>query len=256
MSYIAVVVRALNLKRLSEIAEDQWGLVTRRQAADLAGVPRATLDRLASPGGLLERVAHGVYRLMGAPVPDQLDLRAAWLQLAPDVPAWERTPIEGIVSHRSAASLYGVGDLPADRHEFTLPARHQSRRPDVRIHKGSPAEVGWINLRGLPVTRPSQIASDLLSDNEEPEAVARVVSESLHHIYDYPGSFAQALAPHAARLGLRKGDGVAVLRWLLDLAGDPDAKQWMEVARADSARPEPSSITVDPIYGRPPSIQT
>jgi hypothetical protein len=256
MRYIAAVVRARNLKRLSEIAEDQWGLVTRRQAADLAGVPRATLDRLTSPGGLLERVAHGVYRLMGAPVPDHLDLRAAWLQLAPDVPAWERTPIEGIVSHRSAASLYGVGDLPADRHEFTLPARHQSRRPDVRIHKGSPAEVGWITLRGLPVTRPSQIASDLLRDNEEPEAVARVVTEALHHVYDYPGSFVWALAPHAARLGLRKGDGVAVLRWLLDLVGDPDAKRWMELARANSARSEQSSITVDPIYGRPPSVQT
>ena len=204
MGYTAVVAREPNLKRLSEIAEDQWGLITRRQAADLAGVPPTTLDRLSALGGLLERVAHGVYRLAGAPVPDHLDLRSAWLQLAPAVPAWERTPIEGIVSHRSAASLYPIGDLPADRHEFTLPGRHQSRRPDVRLHKGSPAEVAWINLRGLPATRPSQIASDLLRDHEEPEAVARVVTEALHHVYDYPGEFARALRPHAARLGLRR----------------------------------------------------
>jgi len=248
MGYIAVVVRELNQKRLSEIAEDQWGLITRRQAADFAEVPQTTLDRLSAPGGLLERVAHGVYRLAGAPVPDHLDLRAAWLQLAPAVPAWERTPIEGIVSHRSAAALYGVGDLPADRHEFTLPRRRQSRRPDVRLHKGSPAELGWINLRGLPVTRPSQIASDLLRDNEEPEAVARIVTEALHHVYDYPGKFARALAPHAARLGLRRGDGVAVLRWLLDLVGDPDTAEWMQLARTDVARSQ--SAEVDPTYGR------
>jgi hypothetical protein len=40
-----------------------------------------------------------------------------------------------------------------------------------------------------------------------------------------------------------------------DLVGDPDTKQWMEVARADSARPEQSSITVDPIYGRAASTE-
>jgi hypothetical protein len=32
-----------------------------------------------------------------------------------DVP---RTPGQGVVSHRSAAAVYGVGDLPADRHDF------------------------------------------------------------------------------------------------------------------------------------------
>jgi hypothetical protein len=55
--------------------------------------------------GILDRVAHGVYRLAGAPPPDYPDLRAAWLQLAPQVPAWERTPEQGVVSHRSAAAL-------------------------------------------------------------------------------------------------------------------------------------------------------
>jgi hypothetical protein len=70
---------------------------------------------------VLKRVAQGVYHLAGAPIPDHIGLRAAWLQLVPDVPAWERTPAEGVVSHRSAAAVFGLGHLPADRHEFTLP---------------------------------------------------------------------------------------------------------------------------------------
>ncbi|MGH2704935.1 MAG: type IV toxin-antitoxin system AbiEi family antitoxin domain-containing protein [Actinomycetota bacterium] len=228
------MARYSTLSRLSQIAEDQWGLVTRRQA-ELAGVSRATLQRLASEG-VLERVAHGVYHLTGAPTPDHLEVRAAWLQLAPEVPAWQRTPEQGVVSYRSAAALYGLSHLPADRHDFTLPTRRQSRRPDVRLHQRPLRQGEWVSLHGLPVTRPARIASDLLDDKEDPEAVAHVVADAIRAVYDYPGPFADALASHAARFGLRRGDGIALLRWLLDLVGDPDTPRWMEEARAHMAR--------------------
>jgi hypothetical protein len=225
------MARPSTLARIGRLGEDQWGLVTRQQAA-MAGISPATLQRVMSNGAVLERVGHGVYRVAGAPMPDHLSLRAAWLQLAPDVPAWERAPDQGVVSHRSAASLYGLGHLPADRHEFTVPTRRQSRRPDVRIHRRDLDSRDWITIRGLPVTRPSRIASDLLYDREDPEAVAHVVADALRGVYDYPGSFADALAPHAGRFGLRRGDGVALLRWLLDLVEDPQTGKWMQEARS------------------------
>src|SRR6266511_2462670 len=203
MSDSAVVVRYSTLSRLAQIARDQWGLVTRRQA-ERSGVSPATLQRLASVG-VLERVAQGVYHLAGAPTPDHLELRATWLQLAPDVLAWKRTPPEGVVSHRSAAAVYGLGHLPADRHEFTLPARRQSRRPDVRLHHRQVADGEWISLRGLLVTRPARIAADLLADREDPEAVAQIIADAIRGAYDYL-TFADALAPHAAKFGLRRGD--------------------------------------------------
>ena len=229
-----MVPRYSTLHRLAKIAEDQWGLVTRRQA-ERADVSQATLQRLATTG-VLDRVAQGVYRLTGAPPPDHLELRAAWLQLAPEVPAWERTPEQGIVSYRSAAALYGLGHLPADRHEFTLPVRRQSRRKDVRLHHRSVSPSEWIVLHGMPVTRPSRVAADLLADKEDPEAVAQVIADAIRSIYDYPGTFADALAPHAARFGLRRGDGLALLRGLLDLVGDPETSRWMQEARAHVAR--------------------
>jgi predicted transcriptional regulator of viral defense system len=233
MKYNAVVALYSTLSRLSQIAEDQWGLVTRRQA-ELAGVSQATLQRLAT-SGILERIAHGVYRLTGAPTPDHLDLRAAWLQLAPEVPAWQRTPDQGVVSHRSAAALCGLGHLPAERHDFILPGRRQSRRPDVRLHQRPLRQDEWIQLHGLPVTRPSRTAADLLGDKEDPEAVAHVVADAIRPAYDYPAAFADALAPYAARSGLRRGDGLALLRWLLDITGDPDTHLWMEQARAHAS---------------------
>jgi hypothetical protein len=106
----------------------------------------------------------------------------------------------------------------------------------------------WIILRGLPITRPSRIASDLLVDREDPEAVGRVVADALRGVYDYPGTFAETLAPHAAQLGLRRGDGVAVLRWLLDLVGDPATARWMLPSdprpKASTAAPTPAAMRV------------
>ena len=227
--------RLSTISKLAEFAPDQWGLVTRRQA-EAAGVSPATMTRLAAQGSVLERVGHGVYHLTGAPVPEQLELRVAWLQLAPDVPAWRRTAAQGVVSHRSAAALYGIGHLPADRHEFIVAQRQRSRRPDVRLHVGKLRDKEWIVLRGLPVTRPSRIASDLLSDREEPDAVAQIIGDSIRNVYDYPGTFADRLAPHAGRFGFRRGDGFALLRFFVDLVGDPESGRWLEEARAHRSR--------------------
>ena len=74
--------------------------------------------------------------------------------------------------------------------------------------------------------------------------MAHVVTDAIRGGFDYPGTFADTLAPHATRFGLRRGDGVAVLRWLLDLVGDPETGQWMEEARATSTASRPS------IYGK------
>ena len=229
--YNATVPQVSTVSKLAQIAEDQWGLITRRQAQQ-AGVSPATLQRLSADGSILERVGHGVYHLAGAPVPDHASLRAAWLQLAPETLAWQRKPDQGVVSHRSAAAVYGLGHLPADQHEFTLPTRRQVRRPDVRTHRRDLADDEWTALRGLPVTRPSRIASDLLADREDPEAVGHVVADALRGVNDDAGTFVETLGPHAAQLGLRRGDGVAVLRWLLDLVGDPETERWLQEARA------------------------
>ena len=221
--------------KLAGLAEDQWGLLTRRQA-EAAGVSPATLQRLSMQEGALERMTHGVYHLAGAPLSDHAALRAAWLGLAPDTLAWEREPEQGVVSHRSAAALYGIGHLPADRHEFTLPTRRQTRRKDVRLQRRALAETEWTRLRGLLVTRPSRIATDLLAEREDPEAVAQIVVDAIREAYDYPGTFAEALSPAAARLGFRAGDGLAALRWLIELTADPEAARWMDEAKASMER--------------------
>ncbi|HET9678142.1 MAG TPA: hypothetical protein VFP21_11640 [Solirubrobacterales bacterium] len=154
----------------------------------------------------------------------------AWMQLAPETPVWERKPEQGVVSHRSAAVLYGLGHLPADRHEFITAARRQSRRSDVRIRKAQLQDDEWAKLHGLFVTTPARTAADLLADREEPTSVAQIIADALRREHDQPEHFAASLAPRAAQLGLRRGDGVAALAYLLNLVGDPQAPEWLQQA--------------------------
>ncbi len=210
------------LTRIRDLAEGQWGLVTLQQAR-AAGVAWRSLTRLVE-AGLLERVAHGVYRIRGAAEPDHVDLRAAWLQLDPARPAWQRLddPAVAVVSHASAASLYGVGDLGADIHELTIPERRQTRRPDVRIHRGSVAQDRRVLLGGLPTTRAGWMIGQLFSDHVDVDAVAQITREVLERVLDYPGVVAEAVAPHAQRFGLERNDGIGLLDELLRRAGAPN----------------------------------
>jgi len=223
--------RTSTWEALAEVAEEQWGLFTRRQA-EATGMAWSTLSRLARDGAA-ERVAHGVYRLRGTPPVDHLGVRAAWLQLAPHIPVWRRDSGSGVVSHRSAAAVYGLGQLPADVHEFTTPTRRQSRRPDVRMHRARVGPEESVNLRGLLVTRPARTAADLLADREDPQAVAHVVADAFRGGKERPGTVAAAIAPHAARFGLRRGDGLALLERLLDLTGAPERDEWLAAARTE-----------------------
>ena len=59
----------VSIRRLGDVAAEQWGLVTLRQVVD-AGTPPTTVDRLTAPGSTLQRVASGVFHVAATPIPD------------------------------------------------------------------------------------------------------------------------------------------------------------------------------------------
>jgi predicted transcriptional regulator of viral defense system len=203
-----------SLGRLADLAEAQNGLLTARQA-DLRGVPRRDLARLAQSGGL-ERVAYGVYRVAGAPRGWLLELRAAWLQLAPGVEVDRRTAAEGVVSHASAATVYGVGLLEPVRHEFTVPPprRMRSRRDDVVIHRAGLGgdEVEWVEE--VMVTVPKRMVADLAAQSVDGEHLAGVVVDLLRRRLVSRGDLRSALTPYANRYGW-PGDSRGFLKDML-----------------------------------------
>jgi hypothetical protein len=122
----------------------------------------------------------------------KLDVRAASLQLGPEVPAWRRIAEQGCCVPSLSSS--------AARH------RRPSRRPP-RVH---PARPQTVPPAGRPAAHRTtrRIAADLLTERTDPQAVGQLVTDAIQGVFDYPGTFAQSLAPHASQLGLRKADGL------------------------------------------------
>lgn len=207
------------LGALSAVARVQWGLVTARQAV-LEGVQRWDLSRLVGDGAL-EAVGYGVYRVAGAPMPEHLELKVAWLQLAPDLVAENRTASDGVVSHTSAATLYGAGDFEPEYFEFTVPRRKRTRRTDVVLHTATvdESDVEWVDQ--MAVTRPSRMVGDLMRDRHDGEHIGRVLLDLLDKRLATPAELATAGRPHAAAYGLPAVDGEQLIAHLMSRVGMP-----------------------------------
>lgn len=214
---------------LGVLAAEQWGLFTTGQAGRV-GVSSQQLARLAGQSAV-ERVRHGVYRVAGAPAGERDHVRAAWLALRPAQTAGERLAggasdrareIE-VVSHRSAAVLHGLGDLDADRAEFTVATRRQSRDRDVRFHLATLSAGEWTVLDGLPVTTVERTLADLARGHLDGGHLAGVVRDAVTTLHLEPGVVAQALAPFARRYGAEPQDAQRLVSQFLEEAGIPAA---------------------------------
>jgi predicted transcriptional regulator of viral defense system len=224
----------MSLVELADIAAEQWGLITTAQA-EAAGSSRKAVGRLAR-AGVLERLAHGVYRLAGTPADPRDDLRAAWLALDPARVAGARLRDEPpeVVSHRSAAALYELGDLDADRHEFIVAGRRQTRRSDIRFHMAALTAADWGIVDGLPCTTVVRTITDLAADRTDGGHLAGVVRDALTVRHVDVDGLARALIPYAARYGAPTDDGEALLTRFLDEAGVPEAtRRTIELTSGD-----------------------
>jgi predicted transcriptional regulator of viral defense system len=152
------------LRALAEITAYQWGMVTSAQAS-MQGVTRLDLSRLAADG-LLERLAHGVYKTTASPSDDLDRLRAAWLSTDPKRLAHERriaAPDAVLFAGASAARIHGIGDLWDDHFDFITPVRRQSQRSDVRYRKRTLDPRDVTSVDGLPVLTVEATIADLVA---------------------------------------------------------------------------------------------
>lgn len=208
------------LRLLAELSSSQWGMVTTAQAA-AHGVQRLDLSRLTQAGHL-ERLARGVYRDAGAPSDEFEGLRAAWLATEPSHTVERRLrDLAGgvVVMGASAASLHGVGDLPADRHELSTPVRRQSQRSEVNYRQRWLVPGDVTIAHGLPVTTIERTIADLVEARTDLSLVADVVRDAARTRRLDTERLMELLGSLAARNRLRKDDGAALLDRLTALAG-------------------------------------
>jgi len=225
---------------VARLSARQHGLFTRAQARG-AGATGAMIEhRLAT--GRWALVAAGVYRLAGVPVTWKQRALAACLIAGPGA----------VVSHGSAAVLWGVSGFRPGRLDITVPRGRSNRNALATVHR---AAVEGVRRDGVPVTRPARTLVDLsgvISGGRLEEAVDDVLCRRLCRLDELraPAGRRGATALRAV-LEAWNGDalpeGVAEMRVVRELlaAGLPQPVRQYEiyhhgrfVARVDLAYPD------------------
>lgn len=201
------------LARLGVIAEQRWGLFTTAQAAT-AGVARKQLSRMAAAGAI-ERVAHGVYRMAGAPVTEHETIYATWLALGGVTAPRTGTGVAALVAAgTTAAAVHGIGDFLLDELDFIVPARKGTRLPGVRLRIRPLAQDDVLPVDGLPTLTVERTIADLVDVGTDMSLVAGTVRDAVR-----AGKLLSAdrLSDHLDTIGRRAGGEVAAD--LFELAG-------------------------------------
>jgi predicted transcriptional regulator of viral defense system len=196
-------------------------MVSAAQAA-IVGVNARVLSKKMARGEL-ERLAHGIYRLAGTPPSPHDNLRAAWIALAPGLTAAERIAAgpTKVVSHRSAALLHSLGDLDADLLEFTTSQRRQTRRDDIRIHRGVLNDHDWTLVDDLPTTTVLRTIHDLARSHTDRGHLASAVRDALLHHGLPVNQVETVLEPFARSYGISADSNHRLLDVLLNETGVP-----------------------------------
>jgi hypothetical protein len=196
-------------RKITQLAETQHALVTKRQLGD-AGVSQSALKRsLAS--ARLTLVHDNVYRIGGAPT------TTAQLRLAAVL------AVDGLaaVSHRAAADLYGLWWSNPPAIEVTTTDKLSPELAGVTVHRIADLEERWITrVDGLPCTTVARTLVDLgavLPDNMVAKCLDRAHGRGLV-------SFSEVQTALLA-VARRGRSGAGVMRRLLEprLAGEPPA---------------------------------
>lgn len=172
--------------------------------------------------GALDAVGPGVYLLGGSPEPSHLEIRVAWLRLDPATPAWERDGLgtsDGVVSHRSACVVHGLGDIPAPAVELMVPKRRRITGPwlRLRVRTGlSACEVTMLD--GLPVTTAALTIIDLLRDRADGGHVGGVILDAERRGLIDPDQLAPRVKRFAPFYAMPRAGGRDLLSVLVSMA--------------------------------------
>lgn len=151
------------LHKLHELANERGGYFTAKQAAKLGyAYPHLTYHARA---GNIERVGHGVYRLIAIPVSDQDELirLALWSRNRADEP-------QAVVSHVTALVLHDLTDLLPRKVHLTVPPRFQKEPPHgCTLHTGRLARAESEEREGFRVTTPLRTLLDAATADDVPQ---------------------------------------------------------------------------------------
>jgi very-short-patch-repair endonuclease len=151
-------------RRASQLAAAQFGIVTRTQLT-AAGLGDRAIDNWLRRGRLILR-HHGVYALGHTALPPFSSELAAVMACEP----------AALLSHDSAAYLWGFRKQPPGEPHVTVVGRDARNQRNIRVHKVKHMDpTDARNRDGIPVTSPARTIIDIA-----PSLDARELELALH----------------------------------------------------------------------------
>jgi very-short-patch-repair endonuclease len=112
--------------------------------------------------------------------------------------------IGAVLSHRSAAELWGIGQEERGRIDVTIRRRSRLERKGLKVRSRPSLGAGSLARRhGIPVTDPVQTLIDLTTELK-PLRVERAVNEADKHDLVDPETLRRALDAHKGEPGVKK----------------------------------------------------
>jgi hypothetical protein len=180
------------------LARKQHGVVTRVQLLDLGFSAEAIKHRIQK--GRLHTVVRGVYAV-GRP---NLTREGRW------VAAVLACGPEAVLSHRSAAALWGFGNEHPEYIDVSVRRTSEARIPGLRCHRRPSLPSNEVDLRlNIPLTRPIRTFLDLATVIG-PKTLERAINEADKLEVIDADSLRRALDDHPGEPGIR------LLRHVLD----------------------------------------
>src|ERR1044071_328085 len=150
-----------DLAALETLALQQGGYFD-RQDAQAYGIGDRLLHYHVRTGRF-ERCFPGVFRLDRAPIAQHDDLLQALV--------W--TNYRGAISHESALSLYGLGDVMPTRVHLVVPLDFRRATSSFILHRSTFSPDDVIEYDGVPVTTPGRSIVDAAAAGMDPEQVVK-----------------------------------------------------------------------------------
>lgn len=210
-----------------ELVKRQHGAIARSQLLEMGLSPRQIERRIAT--GRLHPVWRGVYAV-GRPELGALGRwMAATLACGPGA----------VLSHGSAAALWGFGNEPNGWIEVSIPATARRNHPEIRTRRRAVLQPGEVTAhKGIPVTDPIRTLIDEAT-RLRPMQLEREINEADKLDLVDPEILRAALERHSGQ------PGVAPLRTLLDRRtfrlSDSDLELYFRPLARGAGLPEPQT---------------
>lgn len=154
-------------RRLFSLAAEQRGHFTAAQAREIGYSHQAQAHHVRAGNWL--RVGRGIFQLADW-VPEIHDDLARWV-------LWAKG--RGVVSHETALSVHGIGELESTRVDLTVPRGFTMRDPAVRLHHADLPSEDVDQRVGFRVTTPERSLIDVAATLPDEDQMARAIDEAV-----------------------------------------------------------------------------